>query len=450
MAIVESILDGVDTFLAWLSTSLKQTTESYCELQTADSSETLVAHDGSLMSIVRVRGVKALVGSEEFNRIQEGLMQSLQATMSRQGHAIQVHFAYNKDEVGEEIANILQPAKETAERLSLKLGDVFEERVKYLSDYCAHEEVYLALWTLPVSLTKEQSKRGFKDKQKMIKKEKIPPFQNSQNLVAAIPDLRESHDSFVRAVNADLNMLGILSSVLEVHDALYQVRRTVDPNFTDRSWRPLLPGDKIPAIREVKRPQGDISDVLWPPLGRQLLPRDAENLNLRTARIGDRIYSTIFIDLFPKEVQHFIELFKRTLQTRVPWRMSFLIEGGGLSALKYKTALTSILSFSSSQNRLINDSKALLDYVNLTSDDAVVKLRVSVATWAPEGETRLLRSRVAQLAKAIEGWGSCDVSEISGDAFAGVVSSMLGVSSRSIATASIAPLPLKPPAFNSS
>jgi len=44
------------------------------------------------------------------------------------------------------------------------------------------------------------------------------------------------------------------------------------------------------------------------------------------------------------------------------------------------------------------------------------------------------------LAKAIQGWGSCDVSEISGDAFAGAVSTMLAVSQNHVATPSIAPL----------
>ena len=69
-------------------------------------------------------------------------------------------------------------------------------------------------------------------------------------------------------------------------------------------------------------------------LARQLLPRDGENIDLRTARVGDRIYSCVFIDLFPKEVQQFIDLFTRTLQTQIPWRISFLIEGGGLGSLR--------------------------------------------------------------------------------------------------------------------
>lgn len=437
--IITSIIDGVDTFLAWLSTSLKQTTAAYCDLETADSSTVLVAHDGSLVSLLRIRGVKALVGSEEFNRIEAGLLQSLQTTLSRPGYTIQVHFNYNKDEVGQEIAEIFNPAMETGKRLNLNLDDLFDERIKYLAKYCAHEEVYLTLWTRPASLTKEQAKRAAKDKQKLIKENQIPPFVQTQNLIAAIPDLREAHDSFVRSALNDLNMLGLVTELLEVHEALYEIRRSVDPDFTARDWRPSLPGDKI-TVKEIQKPNGDIADILWPSLARQLLPRDAENIDLRTARVGDRIYSNVFIDLFPKEIQQFIGLFARTMQTKIPWRISFLIQGGGLSSLKLRSALSSILSFSSAQNRLFNDSVSLLNYINLSTDDAVVKLQVTASTWAPQGDLRTLRSREAQLAKAIEGWGSCDVSEVAGDAFQGVVSSMLGVSSESIATPSVAPL----------
>ena len=82
----------------------------------------------------------------------------------------------------------------------------------------------------------------------------------------------------------------------------------------------------------------------------------------------------------------------------------------------------------------------LLNYININTDDALVKLRVTASTWAEDGDIRTLRARESQLAKAIEGWGTCDVSEVSGDAFAGAVSSMLGVSGNSVAIPSVAPL----------
>jgi len=433
------VLESVDIFLAWLSTALKQTTQSYCDLQTADSQTALVSHDGGLVSVLRIDGVRALIGSEEFDRVQVGMQQSLQTVMSRTGHTIQFFFSYNKDEIKQEITEILKPAMNSAKRIGLSLDDLFNERVNYLAKYCAQEFVYVVMWTRPNALTKDQLKRAQKDKVKFLKEKKVPPFEHTQNILAAIPDLRESHDSFVRGLVSDMNMLEVVAELLNVHEALYVMRTTVDPDFTDKSWRPLLPGDKI-TIKDSALIKGEISDILWPPLSRQLLPRDGENLDLRTARLGDRIYSSIFIELFPKEIQTFLSLFSRVVQTHIPWRISFLIDSAGLDSTRLKAAVSSILSFTSAENRLLNDSLNLLKYINLNTDDAVVKLRVTVTTWAQNGEMRVLRSRIAQLAKAVESWGSCDVSETCGDAFAGVVSSMLGVSGRSVATASIAPI----------
>lgn len=436
---IDPVLDSIDAVLAWFSTELKQTVESYCDLETADSPYTLVARDGSLVSVIRVYGVTQLIGQSEFDAIHSGITQSLQATLKRPGHMVQVYFAYDKDAVKPEIADILAPARATAKRLNLDLEDLFNERVNYISDWCAHEELYFVLWTRPYSLTSEQLNRANKDKLNFIRDKKIPPFKNGQNLIAAIPDLRESHNSFVRSLVTDLNALSVYSEALKVHDAVYSMRFAADPDFTSKDWRAVLPGDKIPA-HEARPVAGELSGLMYPPLSRQVFPRDARVLDLRTVRAGDRIYTPLYIDLFPQELKSFIALFARTLPTRVPWRISFLIESGGMAVLRFKSMMSAILAFTSAQNVLIHDAVRLLGNIETNTDDAVVKLQVSLATWAPEGNVRLLRTRVAELAKAVEGWGSCQVSEVSGDAFAGVASSLLGFTANSVATPSVAPL----------
>ena len=141
----DSFFEGVDTFFAWLSTSLKQTTESYCELETADSSDVLVNHDGSLLSILKIEGITSLAGAEEFQRLVEGLTNSFQGAMSRPGHALQVYFSHDKQNIKKTIQDIYAPADSTMQRLELDLNDLFEERVNYLSQYCADENVYFVL-----------------------------------------------------------------------------------------------------------------------------------------------------------------------------------------------------------------------------------------------------------------------------------------------------------------
>ncbi|STX28156.1 protein IcmB (DotO) [Legionella beliardensis] len=437
--LAESFFEGVDTFFAWLSTSLKQTTESYCELETADSPTVLVNHDGSLLSIIKVEGITALAGNDEFHLLVEGLTNAFQAAMGRPGHALQVFFSHDKQNIKKVIENIYEPAHNTADRLELNLADLFKERIDYLAQYCADEKVFFVLYTRPFNLAQDQLKAANRAKLKMIKDTKAPPFKNTQTIYAAVPELRDTHEAYVRAILNDFAALNIFASLLEVHDAIKAIRTTADPDFTADDWRATLPGDKI-YPREINDFEGDPSDLLWPSLAKQIIPRDAYSMDLRTVQVGNKIYSSVFIDLFPKEVRPFISLFARILPAHVPWRIAFLVESEGLDTIKFKGLLSAILSFSSAQNRLISDSVNLLKYLQLNTDDAIVKLRVVATTWAPEGDIALLRRRSSELVKALQGWGSTDVSEICGDPFAGFVSSMPATTTNSAAVPSVAPL----------
>lgn len=435
----ESFFEGVDTFFAWLSTSLKQTTESYIELETADSPTVLVNHDGSLVSIIKIEGISALAGNDEFNHLVDGLSNAFQGAMGRPGHALQVYFSHDKQNIKKMIQDIYDPATATAKRLELNLSDLFEERVNYMAQYCAEERLYFVLATRPFNLTSDQSKAANKAKLKMIKDTKAPPFKNSQTVYAAIPELRDTHDAYVRSIMNDLDALNIFAKLMEVHDAIHAVRMTIDPDYTADNWRPSLPGDKV-TVREVNGFDGDPSDLLWPSLAKQIFPRDAETLDLRTVRVGDKIYSSTYIDLFPKELRPFIQLFSRLLPAHIPWRISFLIESEGVGTIKFKGLLSSILSFSSAQNRLISDSVNLLKYIQLNTDESIVRLRVVATTWAPENRIPLLRQRSSELVKAMQGWGSTEVSEICGDPFGGFISSVLAATMNSTAVATVAPL----------
>ncbi len=436
---VESFFEGIDTFFAWLSTSLKQTTESYCELETADSPTVLVNHDGSLLSVITIEGVTSLVGTEEFNRLIEGLTNAFQGAMGRAGHALQVYFSHDKQNIQKIIQDIYAPALSTAERLNLNLQDLFDERVNYLARYCSEERLYFVLITRPFNLSTDQLKASNKAKYKAIREEKVPPFRNSQAIFAAVAEIRDTHSAYVRAVLNDIETLNISATQLNVHEAVHAIRMTADPDFTADDWQPSLPGDMV-TVREINDFEGDASDLLWPSLSKQVIPRDAEVIDRRTVLVGNKIYSTAYIDLFPKDVRPFAQLFTRILPTHVPWRISFLVESEALNTIRLKGLLAAILSFSSPQNRLVSDAVNLLKYVSLNTDESIVRLRVLATTWAPEGDISLLRRRSSELVKAIQGWGSTDVSEMCGDPFAGFAAGMLATTMNSPAVPTIAPL----------
>jgi intracellular multiplication protein IcmB len=436
--LIDEMSEVLDSIFASISSGIQQTAESYCELQTADSPTVLASCDGSLLSIVKIDGVKDLIGQEEYENIHQGLLQNLATSLSEEGHSIQVFFGYSKDKVVKDIEENYKPAKRTIKTLGLNLDDLVTERLSFITNYCAHEEIYVVMWTKVSSLTRDQKKSSVKRKEDLIK-EKNYNVRTSQNILAAIPDLRDNHDSFVKSFCDDLKSLKMSLSVLEVHDAVKVVRKSFDNDATDDKWSPVLVGDKFNP-RIAKNFKGNIEDVMWPSLSNQIISCDAENIDLRTVKVGSTLYSSVFIDLFPKNIQSFMTLFNRCLPTGVPWRISFLIDGGGMKVLQLKRVFASLLSFSSSDNRLINDSVTLLDYINVNSDDSVVRLRVAACTWAPENNIQLLRTRVSQLSRSIQGWGSCDVSSVCGDSFEGFTSSLVGFTSNSVATSTAASL----------
>lgn len=437
--IMESVLGSIDSLLEWVATALKSTAASYCDLEAVDNRHTLVARDGSMVSVLQLEGVQFMVGGEEFERLHAGVCNAFSTAMSREGHGIQVLFTYDNETVIGEIKEIFEPAKQTAERLDLELHDLFTEREKTMAHYCAEEKTFLVLWTFPTVLSAAQLKAANQKKLDTIKREKIPPMRYAQSVVASIPDLRETHESLVRSSLNEFQSLGLKANLLDVHTALREARRTIDPDFTARDWSPYLPGDRIP-VRLLENMGNDVSEIMWPALPQQLLPRDGENLSLRVARIGDKIYAPLFIELFPKETKSFQQLFNRVMAANLPWRISFMMESNGLAALGMKATIAAILSFASRENPLISDAKNLLSFIDTSTDDAVVKLKVALVTWAPEDNLPLLKTRAAELAKAVQGWGHCETTEISGDAYGAVLSSALGISANNAANASVAPL----------
>ena len=439
MSILDPIIDSIDGLLGWVGVAFGQWAESYCKLESAEDTYNLVARDGSLVSIIKIHGIRYLVGPDEFEHIHNELTVCLKTALSRDGHGIQLFFKHETENIEQQLNNILLPARETADRLNLNLKDLFHEKINFLKNYCHNEEMYLVLWTMPSSMSKAQAEQVQKNREAQLKTNKIPLMRNAQNFLASIPEMREGHNTFVNLTLNSLNDVGFSCVLLEVHAACLAIRKNIDPDFTDDAWQPFLPGDKIPA-RETKNFAGTVSDILWPPLYKQLIPRDAITRDLRITKMGDRIYGSVFIDLFPKELIAFVTLLHRLDHYSLPWRISFWIESGGVESLSIKSTVSTLLSFASENNKLINKSINYLKYLHNNTDEAIVKLQVTATTWASDNEEPLLKRRIAELAKALQSWGYTETSEISGDALASVLSSALGITNESVAAISVAPL----------
>lgn len=433
MAFVDSVIEGVENLLIWMSSSTKQAGADYCDIESVDDEQTIAFRDGSLATIIRLHGSYRMIGAEEFKDIHGTISKNLKAYLNTGGHAVHVFFSGDPDSAPRDIHTALSPSMATAKRLGLNLDDLFEEDIRHLSKFCANEKVFFTLITRPAAITTSEQKRDRKAKEELIAAHPLPRLKDAPNLFAAMTSLRTRHSSFVSAVMGDFRDTRLAAEVLEVHDAIYEQRMSVDPDFTDESWRPCVVGDKIP-VRNVRRDPKDMSGSFWPRLDRQIIPRDGYPIDLKTVEVGDRVYAPMYIHLHPADIKPFQQLFSRVVETRMPWRMTFLIESGGLGILAFKDFISALFGFTNSDNKLVKAAIAEIRHLVKHKNELDVRFRVDFATWAPKNELKLLATRSSRLARAVQGWGGTEVREVSGDAYQGFISSALALSMNSVAT----------------
>ncbi len=304
-----TLINGLDSIFMWLSSQLKQNLSDYCDLETAQDTYTLVAKDGSLLTIVRIEGTRTLIGDKTFiDRIVLPLENSFGTYLEKKGHTMQFWFSFDPSKTKDVLSKMMEPNLETCRRLELDLEQMFQERMDVLPQWASHEECYLVLWTdqslLSKSETKESGRKRIKSKVQIT-----APLGDAQDPYAGNVMLLDKHNTFVASTVDELSQRDIILTKLSVYEACRMVRHSIDEEFTSPDWEPFLPSDKIrPQIRKTYT-KAEQWDIVWPKLSWQVCPRDAKIVDDRYVQIGNKIYAPIYIDLMPKEVKAFKSLF---------------------------------------------------------------------------------------------------------------------------------------------
>ena len=277
---------------------------------------------------------------------------------------------------------------------------------------------------------------------------KVPTVPGCQQVSRAVAALHDAHNGFLTGVLDAFKQVDLMVYPLTAHEALRDIRVSIDPEFTSRNWQARVPGDPLP----LRMPDPDtgkadrLHNMLYPDFKGQLWPREGNLVSRSAIRIGDRVYGPLIMTLMPQTPKPFQDFFRVLTRRdeRLPYRMSFLLEDGGLN-MGLKPLLSSILAFSSSDNKRFNTAIDGLKALDLAGV-CCVKFRICLCTWAcvKDGSEQdahlLLRRRMAELSKAVQGWGTTDVSEAVGDPLLGFTASLPGMMPSSPAPVTAAPL----------
>ncbi len=418
--------------LAPFQIALRQSVETFIRLETADDEFTMAARDGSLVSYIKVDGSRQIIGEQEYAYLVEGATIKVGSRFDRQGHAWQIYFVRDPYRAKRHIEKLIHPSKVTAEATKLEVEDVFNERLRHLSRFVSYEECYFVLWTRPSILNKNEMKRAGEES----KKKKWVNAGYAQNPYSALDALRTRHKSFIASMLSSMDELGISCELMEVHNALRAVKNNLYPTKAHEEWRPCLPGDPIPPRAPMSKT--DLSDILWPPVPQQLALADARIVNESIVRVGDLLWGGADMTLGPMDPSPFPMILNRLFEAGVPYRISFLLEGGGSYSTQFRMNVAKILGVTNSFNKQIGF--ALEGLNRLARSEPVVRMRISFATWAEPSQMKLMQDRLSNLVQAIESWGYTQVSEFSGDPLDCVMSSAMGIHCAGTAPTGVVPL----------
>ena len=431
-------LTAVEETLYLLSSSVKQSLADWCDISSVfHDQQTFSTSNGGLLNVWQQYGALRLLGDAEMEALLAHSQLALQTPLRQSWHALQAVFIRDPECTEEHINAQLQPLSQNMQRLGLDLSDILAARLRKLSETCVFEESYLSAWTQPTLLSRPERRRA--DKERLRQHRQASPVVEAQPLDQVYSDLLEAHLALCHVLTHELSAAGLFVEPLEAHAALRAIRQCIEPKRTALDWRPALPGEPLP-LRIPDRVTQDISDLLWPPIGQQLFANDGERVGNDSAmiKIGERLYSSVYLEQPPLYVQPFNQLFER-LDVNLPWRISFRLEGDGFSGLNIKRFLAAIMAFTHPQNRLIVDAVNELEQ-QIRAGQTACKLRIAATTWSPAGQEELLRIRRQRLAKALESWGTCQVRLETGDAAQGMVCTLPALYNHSIGVAAASPV----------
>ena len=426
----------LDDLTHWLWVGGKHALETHCALESVVGPKgPLIARDGSLVSLWTVEGARRMIGPEELDDTVRRWSEGLNNLFVGPGHGL--HLVYERDpDGGREIARrAMVRARRSARGAGLDLEDLFSERIERLGAFVAGEWCVVATWTRPSCLLPEQAKRDGQAARARLKAWMARPWaaQCPQGVYASLPP---RHAAFDAAIGEAVRTSGLAMRRMDAVEALRWVRAALNgPGAWSDDWRADIPGLE----RHPPREGHGVEGALWAPLAEQLIASEPER-TAETVRIGDRIYAPLDMVLGPRAGRPFPELLGRVVEAGAPLRFSCLIEGGGGGASAvWKRAASQIVGWSAYENRLIGDVFEALARRE-ADGEAIVRVRVTFATWARHGEAAELERRKWRVMQACESWGELSVTPLTGDPLEAFAATVPGFGCAGTAEPGVAPL----------
>lgn len=414
---------------------------SFCSLEMVQDETTIVCEDGGLISFFRLNGVRNVPNDPSSMRIFNAILKVMHIGMESTAHSFSIVFENDPESISTDIANATEPVMRTLKRLELELEDIYEDWKSKISSYCQTEKAWLIVYTSPGAIAPDALKRSQKEKSLFMKNEGVPNLASAQSPFKLVPEIINPHKSMCDTIKAEVSSCEYDLQLLNVEQAMFDLKRCIEPEYTDDSWKPVTHlNRKAPPISLIN--QDEPADFWFPKLGRQLFSKDVDVVKDREfpgemLKIGSRYYSSMAMSVFPEKPELFANLFTK-VEASVPWRICFDIRPAGLRTKAASMMFSKVFGWMGRTNRNIKDG---FDYLQARQEqgDRIVGVTINACTWAKTPAR--LASNEASLQRAMQSWGITQVVTSLGNPITAWAVTLPGFTRKKCSEITAAPLP---------
>ncbi len=400
---LKPFVNSIDSFVTWLNVFDKKELSEYIDLEAMHDEKTLIMKDGSLVSLFEIDGYRYILTKEDLIKMVNSMTSKLKKYFKDETHMMQFVFTSDILNAKQEAQEDAKQYEEYSQSIGVNLKDIIQERNYLFASKTNNEKTYIALYS------------------------RMTSYKN-------INQFFENHIEFLNDFEEISNNLKLSIIGLDVYQMTKIIKRGLTTNI-DKDFKPVFIGDKVSSEAKKHIKQTKDWDIMSVALNQQLSDYPVHVVNNKIVQVGEKIFGSVIMDVFPKNILTFAEL-QGNLKEKIPFRLSLTIAGGNQLNDIGKKSIYSILPFVE-YNKLVQESLPKIREQLIDMYDVNVKVRLCASTWMYEKEEKELEKNMIVLGRALQQWGQSLVNEVNREPVAGIVSSNIATTYNSIAPTSM-------------
>lgn len=437
------MLDSIERALYWLSSFFFEgDADSLCQLRCPVDETTLLTNKDQLMSVIRVRGNRKLMGAPEFEKA-SGNVAAITAGLFKSGtgnlHSLAFAFRSSPEGSSRVLKEAFEPTLNTARRMGVQDFEGFESQITKLAGLCSEESSYMVFFSHPSGLSPAERTRIQEWRLATMEEyaKKAPGLRLDDELGQRprmpAPMLMARHQSalanFLKSMQADIdaNGAGLLIDVMPVGAGLGLLRRHLDATGFPTTWKPRLLGDAVtPAAW--KRPNNAMH--LMPlRIGRQLVPSKSIEVfsDVELVKRDGIYYGGLVMTVLPESGSEPFHALADRIGRAIPYSCSMELIPNGTVQRGVDRAFAGVVGAMGDYNKAVKGAWRHLKEM-VRQGVYVGAMRMCFSTWAKSEREAV--DNLAFLKSSLESWGSATVTNETGGPAVLALASAPGYTSR--------------------